>query len=304
MKKYIRITAAALALMLAVSGCGDNKSNNEEKEPAVQEDSRQDMLADRLDELGADITSLKQRAEECYDKGLIDEDKYNEIMQLDDMLADIGSDGTDENILKYNQLKNLIDELKYDLSAAEDPHKTDEDTALTSLMECIEQSEESIVGAHDRGVLPDDRFELFNQYKAEVKGYIDGTAERGDALLDRLAEIRSDITTMASQSEADNETIDKLLEEPVTVEDNTELEELVSNYLELQSEVQDKVDGGELPEDKLVELLNIGIDVVKVKEALQTGDITDETRQTMRDSSAKLKTYAEGIGSDKAQYFE
>ncbi|GEM_PF-6546082 len=298
MKRYIKIAVAALVLAMTFTGCKGGK--DDQRQGTVQAED----ISDKLTALGDEITELEKKAEEIYGQGKLSDDKYNAVMQLNARLAAIGSDGTNENMLKYNELKKLVDELKYDVSAAENPQETDNITALNSLMDCIDDVESALKTANEQGRLPDDRFALFNDYKAEVKGYIDGTNEWPDNLSDRLSEIRSDITTMASQAEADNTTIDKLLAEPVKVEDNTKLEELISNYIELQNEVQEKVNNGELPESKLTELMITGVKVAQVKEALQTGNITEQTKQIMQECSTELKVYAEGIGSSSAQYFE
>lgn len=299
MKRYIKIAATALVLAMAFTGCKGGSDNSRTGTIQNFED-----ISDKLAALGDEITELEKKAEELHGQGLLSDDKYNAVMQLQSRLDAIGSDGTNENILLYNELNKLVEELKYDISAAENPQETDNNTALNSLMDCIDEVEPALTAANEQGKLPDERLAAFNDYKAEVQGYIDGTKERGGNLLERLNEIRSDITTMASQSEADNTTIDKLLAEPVTVEDNTKLEELISNYIELQNEVKEKVESGELSESRMAELMTTGVKVAQVKEALQTGNITEETRQTMQECNTELKAYAESIGSKSAQYFQ
>ncbi len=296
MKRYLRAAIVIIALAMAASGCGKGKNNN----PAQ---NYEDISA-QLTNLADDIAALEEKAEQLHSAGKLDDDKYNTVMGLKARLAEIGSEGTKENKLKYNELKKIADELKYSLSALDNPQAADEEAALNSLIVCIEEVEPVIKSANEKGSLPDDRLALFNEYKAEVQGYINGTREKGEGLTERLAEIRSDITTIASQAEADNETIDKLLAQPVTVEDNTKLEELISNYIDLQNEVSEKVANNELEESKLNELMTIGVKVAAVKEALHSGNVTDETRQTMTECNKELKEYAEGIGSDSAQYFE
>ncbi len=297
MKRFLRGILVVLALSMTLSGCGGDKEKNTEVE------STQSVLKPKLDALGTEISYLEEKAETLYEEGKLDEEKYNTVMGLMSRFQEIGSEDTQENELKYNELKKLVDDLKYDLSAAEDPVATDEQTALTSLMDSINEVEPVLMTANEKGIFPDERLELFNEYRLEVQGYIDGTREKGDNLTLRLSEIRSDITTMASQAEASNETIDNLLAQPVTVEDNTKLEELISNYLELQEEVSQKVENNELDESKLTELITIGIDVANVKEALQTGNITEETKQTMEKCNTELKAFAEGIGSPTAENF-
>lgn len=306
MKRYMKTAVLLLAITLCFSGCkgGSGSGGGENSSSETQAQETGEDITDKLKELEQPIADLEKRAEPLHKEGKLDEDKYNTVMSLKGYLAEIGNVGTRENMIKYNSLKTLIDEMTYALDAAEDPVKTDNTMALNSLMDCINEIEPTLNSARDRGVFPEDRLKTFNDYKAEVQGYIDGTREQGENLTERLDAIRSDITTMASQAEASNKTIDKLNARPVTVEDNTKLEELVSNYLELQNEVQGKVNSGELEESKLTELMTTGIKVAQVKEALRTGDVTDETRKTMTECNTELKAFAEGIGSDKAQDFQ
>lgn len=304
MKKYLRLAAAAVVLSMTLAGCGGDDSSSETTtgETTSQTEEYED-LTDKLNELSNEIIDLAAKAEPLHEQGKLDSDKYAAIQQLSTTLEDIGTEGNSENMLKYNELKKQVDELTYDVNAAENPQGLDEDTALTSLMECIEEAEPVLTSANEQGKLPDDRLAEFEAYKTEVQGYIDGTTERGDNLTDRLAEIRSDITTMASQAEADNELIDKLIASPVTVDDKAHLEELIDNYLMLQDEVQNKVNAGELEESKLTELMTTGVKVAELKEALQSGNITEETKESMTSVSAELKTFAEGIGSSLAESF-
>lgn len=299
MKRYIAIVLAVLAvgMTMPMSGC---KGNNESKIEAQQDPE----MAAQLEQLKERIDALTAKADELYGDGRLDEEKYQAVKRLSENLADIGSEATNENRLKLNELTKQVNDLEYDLSAIEDPQQTDVSTALTSLMDCITELEPTITSAHTDGKLPDDRFAQFNEYKAEVQGYIDGTKEKDENISERLAEIRSDVTTMASQAEADNEVIDKLLAKPVTVQDSTQLEELVSSYIELQDEVMKKVENKELTEAKLNELLTTGVKVAQVKEALRTGNITDETRQTMQECNTELKVFAESIGSKTAENFK
>ena len=303
MKKYIRVMIAALAVTMAASGCGKNGGSKQGGESTTEVASYDDMTP-KLDELKAEIDALKEQAEKLHSEGKLDDEKYNAVMGLDERFNAIGKKEDSENKLKYNELKQYVEELKYSLSAAEDPQKTDNMKAATSLMERINEVEPAIKGANESGKLSNERLAQFNSYKEEVQGYIDGTREQNESTLQRLADIRSDITTMASQAEVNNAEIDKLLAEPATVEDNTKLEELVSNYIDLQNEVTEKVNNKELTEDKLTELMTIGVKVAKVKEALSTGDITEETRNIMTECNKELKTYAEGIGSSSAEYFK
>lgn len=303
MKKHIKTAVVLLALTMCFTACKGGDGEKTGTHETQTEETGED-ITDKLKELEQPIADLEKRAEALYKEGKLDEDKYNSVMSLKTSLADIGSVGTKENMIKYNTLKTLIDDLTYGLNAAENPVETDNQMALDSLMECINDIEPTLNSAADRGVLPKDRLQTFNNYKAEVQGYIDGTRENGEDLTERLSAIRSDITTMASQAEASNDTIDKLNAQPVTVEDNMKLEELVSNYLELQDEVQKKVNSKELPENKLTELMVTGVKVAQVKEALRTGNVTEETRTIMTECNTELKAFAEGIGSDKAQYFQ
>lgn len=303
MKKYIKTAALLLAAAMCFTACKGGSEGETSGTEAQTEETGED-ITDKLKELEQLIADLEMRAEPLYKEGKLDEDKYNTIMSLKDSLKDIGNVGTRENMIKYNSLKTLIDDMTYSVNAAESPEETDNKMALESLMKCIEDIEPTLNSARDRGVFPDDRLNTFNDYKAEVQGYIDGTREKGESLTERLSAIRSDITTMATQAEASNETIDKLNAQPVTVEDNLKLEELVSNYLELQDEVQKKVNSNELPENKLTELMTTGIKVAQVKEALRTGNVTEETKTTLAECNTELKAFAEGIGSDKAQYFQ
>lgn len=299
MKRYIAIALAVLAvgITMPMSGC---KDNNESKIEVKQDPE----MAAQLEKLKERIDTLTKKADELYGDGRLDEEKYQAVKRLSETLAGIGSEATKENRLKLNELTRQVDDLEYDLSAIDDPKQTDVDTALTSLMDCINEAESAITSAHTDGRLPDDRFAQFNEYKAEVQGYIDGTKEKDENISERLAEIRSDVTTMASQAEADNEIIDKLLAKPVTVQDSAQLEELVSSYIELQDEVKTRVENKELTEDKFNELLIMGVKVAQVKEALRSGNITDETRQTMQECNTELKAYAESIGSKTAENFK
>ncbi len=303
MKKYLRMAAISVILAMMITGCGKDGDSSEGTTEVVTENNQYEDLTDKLNALSDEITDLVAKAEPLHEQGKLATDKYTAIQGLSATLEEIGTEGNSENTLKYNELKKQVEDLSYDVSAAENPQELNEDTALTSLMDCIEEAEPVFTAANEQGKLPDDRFAEFKAYKAEVQGYIDGTKEKGDNITQRLSDIRSDITTMASQAEADNELIDKLLASPVTVGDKAELEELIDNYLMLQDEVQTKISSGELEEKDLTDLMTIGVKVVELKEALQTGNITEETKDSMAAVSAELKTFAESVGSDLAERF-
>lgn len=302
MKKYIKTALVLLAVTMCFTGCGGDKDKDKQPNNMQVEETGED-ISEQLKELEVKIGELETRAEELHKDGKIDDELYNKVMSLRKNFEQIGNKGTQENMVRYNTLTNHVKDLTFSLDGAEDPVETDNKSALESLKKCLDDVEPTLISAKDRGVFPADRMEVFNGYKAEVQGYIDGTKPMDEKTTERLAAIRSDVTTMATQAEASNTTIDKLNAEPVTVEDNLKLEELVSSYLDLQDEVQAKVNSKELPEEKLTELMTTGVKVVQVKEALRTGEVTQETKATMEECKTKLKAFAEGIGSDLAQNF-
>lgn len=313
--KYISLAVAAMLTVATLGGCNGASNVSEESTTAQTESTTEQAdkdaesgdtedISDKLEVLKADIDYLVERSDMVYKQGNLSEDKYNAIQELTARFEDIGSEGTDENMLKYNELKKSVEELKYDVSAAEDPEETDTMTAIKGLQTSIGDAEEAITKAHTDGKLSDDRYNEYLEYKSEVDGYADGTRERVDNFNDRLSEIRSAVSDIATEAEAEDEIVNEIKADPVTIEDNMALEELISNYLELQDETQKRYNAGELTEEQFKKLMLSGVDVVKIKEALSTGNITQETKELTVKVKADLKAFAESVGSDKAQYFD
>jgi hypothetical protein len=304
MKRFLINTLLILAVATAAVGCSGNNGDNGTEATTETEISTTESDFDRsedIQELSDKISDLVARAEPLQNQGKLDEDKYLAVVNLQvqcGALRDIKN--SEEFELQYNSILTSLERLTYDVSAAEDPDKTDSETAIKSLMSCITELEPTLTEANSAGRFPSDRLEDFNAYKAEVQGYADGTSQPVDG---RLEEIRSDIGTMASQAEASNEVIDKINGSPVSVEDNNEVDEFVTNSSALLKEFDTKYTSGEVSEEVYLEFLQTAVNVAKVNEAIDTGTITDETRQLMKDTKAELKKYAQSIGSDLADKF-
>ena len=154
MKKYFRLAAAAVVLSIVLTGCGNDGSSSETTtSETITQTGEYEDLTDKLNELSNEIIDLAAKAEPLHEQGKLDSDKYAAIQQLSTTLEDIGTEGNSENTLKYNELKKRVDELTYDVNAAENPQELDEDTALTSLMECIEEAEPVLTSANEQGKL-------------------------------------------------------------------------------------------------------------------------------------------------------
>jgi hypothetical protein len=241
MKRFLINTLLILAIATAVAGCSGNNDNNGTEATTETEISTTESDFDRsedIQELSDKISDLVARAEPLQNQGKIDEDKYLAVVNLQvqcGALRDIKDN--EEFELQYNAILVSLERLTYDVSAAEDPDKTDSETAIKSLMSCITELEPTLTEANADGRFPADRLEDFNAYKNEVQGYADGTSQPADG---RLDEIRSDIGTMASQAEASNDVIDKINGSPVSVEDNNEVDEFVTNSSALLKEFDAK----------------------------------------------------------------
>jgi hypothetical protein len=305
MKRFL-INTAVIALIFAMAtGCSGNKNTSDGTEPTTATEITTSVAGEdrsaKIQELSDKISDLVAKAEPLNNQGKLDEEIYLKVVNMQVECGELKNIEDDSEFeLKYNALVTSYERLSYDVSAVEDPDGTDEQTAIKSLMSCITELEPTLTEANSKGSFPDDRLADFNAYKTEVEGYSNGTAQPAAG---RLDEIRSDIGTMASQAEASNEVIDKINGSPVSVEDNNEVDEFVANSSALLKEVDEKYTKGEITEDSYMEFLQTAINVAKVNEAIDTGTITDETRQLMKDTKTELKKYAQSIGSELADKF-
>ena len=315
MKK--RLTAILLAGMLLV-GCGGQSGEDIEKI---------DALKTRVTSVDTELATLYGKLEDMHEKGLVDDDFYNEFMSID-TAADDCMEYAEKSNVSAKKLEEMVQKLESDFSSCKtrlEEINEDNDKKLMQnlivLQFAVKEQEGLMKRALDAGKITQEDYDEFTELQKKVKKYNNETdLEYNDDLKAEITEIRSRLTALASKAGADNALIDRLVgndtetpahtdaeTEEVTGEDNGgDIRTAEKGEIEPETEVSTtegadsspEKENGELPQN-IVNLIDEYIALQDFASQKQTaGEIEDTAYVELLGVGVELTYLKEAVEKD------
>lgn len=317
MKKILSIGFLCTFLVCALTGCGVDK----EKLASINS---------RLTQLDTKASSMYGKIEDMHSTGKISEDVYMNFMEFDM--------GIDDAMAMAEEKKPDMDELESKTTALESKLKSFEDAfeslsnsnaenldrELLELKQACVELGELMERALENGKITQTRMDEFTATKKRIEKYLSMVdLEYSDKVGEDISDIRSTLSVMASEVNADNNLIDRLIdssafnynkednsEQTTTVENSVEkqplsqdIEELINNYLAFQEFAVNAHTNGTIDDSKINEVLSCGVQLTYLKEAVEQDGVTENNKLRADTIKSDIYKLANELSYDKAESF-
>ena len=316
MRKIYNLVIVFVLSLFILTGC-NNKGNDEFK--TLLESTKTE-----IEEVFALVLPL-------YEKSSIDEELYNDIVNLRVSFDEIEARFNNNQIKDYEAEKANVEKIASDIKDYRSKISvlftaSEEDWVSYALDIKIyaDKLAPLMESAFDAGTINEERYKEFNDLYEKINELTTNKSILSDEEKARLVAIKDSFANMASQVAASNDIIDGFVNSLATQEaldqlntedkaqtndDNKSTEvqgfnhEVIEAYLALQNEASRAFEMGAITQDEYTMIIEIGIEVASIKEEIdETGD-NAELIEKLESLKPKMKELAERMDSDLADKF-
>lgn len=319
MKRFLGLFTAGILLVGCLTACG------------VDKEALADINA-RLTQLDTKASSMYGKIEDMYSTGKITEDIYMEFMNFDKgideaiVLSEEKRPDMDALQLKTSDLESKLKSFETALEMLSESNAENLDRELLELKQAAVELGEIMAKAVEAGKITQARMDEFTANQNKIEKYLSMVdLEYSDKVAEDIADIRSTLSVMASEVNADNNLIDRLVDNSAFNYNNEEnsqettgavaeatsekkplsqdVEALINNYLAFQEFAVNAHTNGVIDDAKINEVLSCGVQLTYLKEAVEQDGVTENN--TMRANNIKADIYelAKAMSYDKADLF-
>lgn len=301
MKKFISLCLSGLLVVACLTACG------------VDKEALSDVTT-RLTNLDTKVSSMYGKIEDMHSTGKMSEDLYMQFMEFDQEIDDTLSQAEglspdlDKLSLTTTDLENRMESFEYALEMLGSVNSETLDRELLELKQACTELGEIMEIALSEGKIAQDRMDEFYSTQKRVEKYLTmADLEYSTEVGDDIEEIRSILSVMASEVNADNSLIDRLVdssdfnyngEEAEQTEAkesgekqplSEEVQGLITNYLGFQEFIVAGSSDGAVDEETVSAVLNCGVQLTYLKEAVEKDGVTENN--TVRADNIKSELY-------------
>lgn len=290
MKRFLALGMAVAMGLCSLTGCNTSHNVN----AAIQEN---------ISTLDDKLANLDETVEDLYQEGIATDEMKNEVDNLQQELSEARdrfaatADGEkDANISsKLIDITSKADELEGQVQDALGGIGDVEDYAK-AMKKVTGELESVIKTAVDSGKMDNSKLTEFQNASSKLDSIVSNPEETTINKAE-LLKIRESLITLASEAGASNEVIDSLAQNDKTAVQPTvkseDLTSLVNAYTTLQNTASQLYEKGSITEKQYTEILNLGMDVSKLKEKANNG----EKESTVNSEAKKLASKVEKLAN-------